>query len=150
MAPAITGVLETCLYVGDMPRARRFYEGVLGLESIYKEERLTVYDTGPASVLILFLSGGTTEPVTLGAGTIPPHDGNGPLHFALAIPADSLEDWRRHLAQAGVLLEGEVQWNAGGTSLYFRDPDEHLVELATPGLWRNYPATSAIGTPAQP
>jgi hypothetical protein len=26
----------------------------------------------------------------------------------------------------------------GGTSLYFRDPDDHFVELATPGLWSIY------------
>ena len=26
----------------------------------------------------------------------------------------------------------------GGESLYFRDPDGHLLELVTPGLWPNY------------
>ncbi|MDQ3753396.1 MAG: glyoxalase, partial [Acidobacteriota bacterium] len=30
------------------------------------------------------------------------------------------------------------KWNRGGTSLYFRDPDNHLLELATPGLWAIY------------
>jgi len=27
---------------------------------------------------------------------------------------------------------------ARGGCVYFRDPEENLVELATPGLWRNY------------
>jgi catechol 2,3-dioxygenase-like lactoylglutathione lyase family enzyme len=31
-----------------------------------------------------------------------------------------------------------MEWPRGGTSLYFRDPDGHLVELATPGLWSIY------------
>ncbi len=26
----------------------------------------------------------------------------------------------------------------GGTSLYFRDPDGHLLELVTPGIWSIY------------
>jgi catechol 2,3-dioxygenase-like lactoylglutathione lyase family enzyme len=38
----------------------------------------------------------------------------------------------------GVSIEGEMEWPRGGTSLYFRDPDGHLVELATPGLWSIY------------
>jgi catechol 2,3-dioxygenase-like lactoylglutathione lyase family enzyme len=37
-----------------------------------------------------------------------------------------------------VSIEGEMKWPRGGTSLYFRDPDGHLVELATPGLWSIY------------
>jgi catechol 2,3-dioxygenase-like lactoylglutathione lyase family enzyme len=31
-----------------------------------------------------------------------------------------------------------VQWEGGGTSLYFRDPDGRSVELATPGIWPTY------------
>jgi catechol 2,3-dioxygenase-like lactoylglutathione lyase family enzyme len=69
---------------------------------------------------------------------IPPHDGQGPLHMALAIPEQSLAAWETALATAGVAIESTVHWPRGSVSLYFRDPDGHLIELATPGLWDNY------------
>ncbi|MFK8251625.1 VOC family protein [Ancylobacter terrae] len=137
-APPISGVLETGLYVDDLGRARAFYEGVLGLKAMVADARFVGYDAGPASVLLLFTRGATLAPVAMPGGTIPPHDGHGPLHFALAIPAGSLAAWLDHLAAKGVAIEGRVDWKGGGTSLYFRDPDGHLVELATPGLWKNY------------
>ena len=76
--------------------------------------------------------------MTLPGGSIPPHDGSGPMHFAFAIAADSLAAWRARLAEAGVEIESEMVWPRGAVSLYFREPDGHLVELATPGLWANY------------
>lgn len=137
-APPIAGVLETGLYVDDVERARGFYEGVLGLTPMVADARLCAYDAGPASVLLLFKRGGTLEPVVLPGGAIPPHDGHGPLHYALAIPPGSDKAWAAHLAAHGVEIEGRVTWKAGGVSLYVRDPDGHLLELATPGLWKNY------------
>jgi catechol 2,3-dioxygenase-like lactoylglutathione lyase family enzyme len=89
-------------------------------------------------VLLLFLKGSTTTTAVLPGGTIPPHDGNGRLHLAFAISGDDLDAWRKCLQSHGVSIEGEVKWPRGGTSLYFRDPDGHLVELATPGLWSTY------------
>ncbi|MCJ8143251.1 VOC family protein [Ancylobacter sp. A5.8] len=137
-APPISGVVETGLYVDDLPRARAFYEDVLGLKPMIADDRIAAYNAGPGSVLLLFLRGATLEPVTMAEGTIPPHDGHGPLHYALAIPAEALEAWVAHLGATGVEIEGRVDWRGGGVSLYFRDPDGHLVELATPGLWPNY------------
>lgn len=137
-APGLTGVLETAVYVDDMARARAFYEGVIGLSPMVADDRIAAYPIGPASVFLLFLRGATVEPVDLPGGAIPPHDGAGPLHFAFAIAAETVEPWRRHLADAGVAIESEVAWPRGGTSLYVRDPDGHLVELASPGLWENY------------
>lgn len=137
-APPLLGVVETGLYVDDLPRARAFYEGVLGLAPMVADARFCAYAAGPASVLLLFLRGETRAPVTLPGGTIPPHDGQGPLHYALGIPSEALPAWEAHLVQAGVALEGRVNWPKGGVSLYLRDPDGHLVELATPGLWPNY------------
>ncbi|MDR6954314.1 catechol 2,3-dioxygenase-like lactoylglutathione lyase family enzyme [Ancylobacter sp. 3268] len=136
--PPISGVLETGLYVDDLPRARAFYEEILGLSPMVADARFCAYNAGPASVLLLFLRGATLEPVHMAEGTIPPHDGHGPLHYALAIPAAALELWIAHLAAQRVVIEGRVDWKGGGVSLYLRDPDGHLVELATPGLWPNY------------
>lgn len=33
---------------------------------------------------------------------------------------------------------GATHMGRGGCSVYFRDPDGHLLELATPGVWINY------------
>lgn len=137
-APPISGVVETGLYVDDIARARAFYEEVLGLEPMVVDERFCAYGVGPASVLLLFRRGYTRQPVALPGGTIPPHDGEGNSHFALAIPGSTLDAWTAHLKRVEVVLESRVDWPKGGTSLYFRDPDGHLVELATPGLWTNY------------
>ena len=71
-------------------------------------------------------------------GTIPPHDGHGPLHIAFAIEAGELPAWEARLDERGVAIEGRTDWSRGGHSIYFRDPDGHLLELATPGLWAVY------------
>ena len=72
-------------------------------------------------------------------GTLSPHDGHGPVHLAFAIRREELADWERHLAAQGVAIESRVEWGTGGgTSLYFRDPDDHSVEIATPGVWATY------------
>ena len=136
--PKLDGVLETALYTHDMARSKAFYEGVLDLEPIFSDNRLTAYGVAPRSVLLIFRSGTTAETVTMPGGTIPGHDGSGTLHVAFAIAKDALADWEKHLAMRGVAIEGATDWTRGGRSIYFRDPDGHLLELATPGLWSVY------------
>ncbi|MDN3557670.1 VOC family protein [Halomonas maura] len=138
--PSLNGVLETALYVKDMPRARVFFEGVMGLTPFTADHRFTAYDAGGGSVLLVFLHGETLETVVLPdeMGTIPPHDGQGRVHMAFAITAQQLPAWEAQLADHGVEIEGRTHWPRGGESLYFRDPDGHLLELATPGVWPNY------------
>lgn len=137
-APALKGVLETALYVDDLEAAARFYEEALELRALTKDGRFRAYDVGGRNVLLLFQRGATLETVNLPGGTIPPHDGHGPLHIAFAIDAADLEPWERRLAARGIAIEGRTSWPAGGQSVYFRDPDGHLLELATPGLWKIY------------
>jgi catechol 2,3-dioxygenase-like lactoylglutathione lyase family enzyme len=74
----------------------------------------------------------------LAGGEIPPHEGAGRLHLALAIAKEELAAREARLAEFGVAIGARMTWPRGGTSLYFRDPDANLVELATPGLWSNF------------
>ncbi|ACA17700.1 Glyoxalase/bleomycin resistance protein/dioxygenase [Methylobacterium sp. 4-46] len=136
--PEVAGVLETVLYVDDLERAAAFWGGPMGLPCIHSDHRMRAFDVAGRGVLLLFPRGGSLHPIETPGGTIPPHDGQGPLHLALAIPAEALGAWEAHLAEAGIAVEGRTHWPRGGTSLYFRDPDGHLVELATPGLWKGY------------
>ena len=137
-APKLDRVIETCLYVDDLDRAAAFYENVLGLSAMIGDGRFRAYDVGGKSVLLLFLRGATLTTVRMPGGTIPPHDGHGPLHLAFAVPTEDLARWETRLAEHGVEIEGRTRWSAGGESIYIRDPDRHLVELATPGLWAIY------------
>jgi catechol 2,3-dioxygenase-like lactoylglutathione lyase family enzyme len=138
--PALTidGVLETALYVDDLARARAFYAGALGLQPLYEDQRMCAFAAGSRSVLLLFPRGGSLQTVVMPGGTIPPHDGHGPLHVAFAVPAEQLSGWEARLQAQGIAVEGRTNWRRGGRSIYFRDPDGHLLELATPGLWAIY------------
>lgn len=134
--PKVTRVLETALYVDDLERSAAFWTG-LGLARLLDTDRLVALDAGGGTVLLLFRRGASLEGDSVEGG-IPPHDGSGPVHLALAVEEDELGAWREHLAGRGIDVESEQSWERGGTSLYFRDPDGHLVELATPGLWEVY------------
>ena len=136
--PNLIGMLETVLYVDTFERACPFYEQVLGLNSVYRDARLRAYDVGGRGLLLLFLRGHSLETVKLPGGSIPPHDGNGPVHIAFSIARDQLAAWEAQLGDCGVCIEGRTTWPRGGESIYFRDPDGHLLELATPGLWPGY------------
>ena len=137
-APPLTGVLETALYVAEIAPARAFYERVLGLSPLFADARLCAFGVGGRNVLLLFQKGSTLETVQMPGGTLPPHDGGGPVHFAFGVEKDSLPRWKAHLAAQGIAIEGRTAWPRGGHSLYFRDPDGHLVELVTPGVWAIY------------
>jgi catechol 2,3-dioxygenase-like lactoylglutathione lyase family enzyme len=136
--PKLNGILETAIHTEDMARSRAFYENVLGLAPIYIDDRLSAYAVGGRDVLLVFRKGATTQTVTLPSGIIPGLGGDGALHVAFAIAKGELERWEAHLASYKVAIEGRNNWERGGRSIYFRDPDGHLLEPATPGLWSVY------------
>jgi catechol 2,3-dioxygenase-like lactoylglutathione lyase family enzyme len=136
--PRVTQLLETALYCDNLARAADFYRRIFGFGTLVENPRIVALDVVGRDVLLLFKRGATLEPLESPKGTVPPHDGSGPTHFAFGIERGDLDDWARRLSELGIAIESRVDWNLGGVSLYFRDPEGHSVELATRGTWTTY------------
>jgi catechol 2,3-dioxygenase-like lactoylglutathione lyase family enzyme len=132
MSPKSQGLLESSLYVSDVARSAEFYRRIFGFQVISDfGERGCALKASERQVLLLFKKGASQA-------IRPPHDGDGELHLAFAITTGELAVWEHWLAENGIVVEEKRRWELGGHSLYFRDPDRHLVELATPGIWSIY------------
>ncbi len=132
MPPKSEGILESSLYITDVAASAQFYEKIFGFQAISDfGERGCAMQAGPRHVLLLFKKGGSRSHPT-------PHDGDGELHIAFAISASELPAWEGWLAENGIQVEEKRAWELGGESIYFRDPDRHLLEIVTPGVWSIY------------
>jgi catechol 2,3-dioxygenase-like lactoylglutathione lyase family enzyme len=133
MPPLVNGILETSLYVESAARSAEFYRRVFGFElletgePVNDEARLCPMRAGDRSVLLLFKKGATADTNASGA-----------IHVAFGIARSDLAAWEKWLNEQGISIESRKTWKYGGESLYFRDPDGHLLEVATPGVWRIY------------
>jgi catechol 2,3-dioxygenase-like lactoylglutathione lyase family enzyme len=124
-------VLETCLYVDDLPRAEQFYRDVMGLTLDSPQDGRHVFFRCGRQMVLLFNPLASRE----SSENFPPHGSFGPGHIAFAVRDSELPVWTQRLAQHGVTIEKTIDWPGGGHSLYFRDPAGNLLELATPNIW---------------
>jgi catechol 2,3-dioxygenase-like lactoylglutathione lyase family enzyme len=131
-------VLETSLYVEDLDTSEKFYRDLFGWQTMLADERMRALNINDINVLLFFKRGGTTEGEEVPGGFIPPHDATGQTHLCFAIEKDDLKEYQRVLDEHHVEIISTVFPPRGGTSLYFRDPDGHLIELATRGIWEIY------------
>ena len=131
--PNVTGILETSLYFDDLDRAVRFYEELFGFPVMVEDGRIRAMRVAEGQVLLLFKRGASVS-----ADQFPTHDGSGALHLAFSIAEHELPAWEKKLAEMRIGIEERKHWPRGGWSLYFRDPENHLLELVTPGCWPNY------------
>jgi catechol 2,3-dioxygenase-like lactoylglutathione lyase family enzyme len=132
MPPRSDGLLESSLYVRDVAASARFYARIFGFSMVNDfGDRGCAMQAGERQVLLLFRKGGSL-------GIPSPHDGEGQLHLAFAIAPSELDRWEVWLKENGIAVEEKRAWELGGHSLYFRDPDGHLLEVATPGVWSIY------------
>lgn len=130
--PKIDRLLESALYVDDLERSATFYEAIFGFPRIHTGDRLIAMSVLGQSVLLLFKKGASAQlPVSA-------HDGHGQQHLAFAVSASEIEAWVGWLDEKGIRIEEDRVWERGGRSLYFRDPDQHLLEVASPGVWSIY------------
>ncbi|GAA6022566.1 hypothetical protein JCM11491_005601 [Sporobolomyces phaffii] len=146
--PKIKQVLELCLYARSLARSVEFYADVLDLgRPTFASDRLAVFPLGETT-LILFQRGETDQASTLpgDAGVIPGH-GVAPAldgvdlrtHFALAVDRrEDVDAWEARFEQRRVDVLGKVDWPSGGKSVYFKDVDGHVGEIASRGIWPHY------------
>lgn len=137
--PPIARVLETALYVGDLDVSETFYRQLFGFERLLRDERMCGLAVPGRQVLLLFRRGGSVEPSPTPFGLIPAHDAQGKQHLCFRIEHADVARWVEHLSARDVALESRLDWDKGATSLYFRDPDGHSLEVGTAGLWENDP-----------
>lgn len=128
--PKLTRILETALYVKNLPAAEKFYSNVLGLPLLGKRKSRHLFYWVGKDVLLLFYA-----PKTLKEKTAP-HGAKGPGHLAFEVSQKDYGLWKKYLAENRVKIVEEVIWKKPNfRSIYFRDPSGNLLEIATPGIW---------------
>ena len=134
-----SSIIETTLTVTDLERSIEFYNRVFQHPVMIEDEHFCAYNINGSQVLLLFLEGSNPQGSDIPTGGhIPAHGARGQSHVGFAVPADSLDEWRAHLHDLSITIESQFTWPRGGISVYFRDPDGHLLELLTPGVWPSY------------
>ncbi|KAI5478242.1 hypothetical protein MNV49_005307 [Pseudohyphozyma bogoriensis] len=151
--PKITQVLELCLYANHLPTSLAFYSNTLALgKPFLSTPRMCGFALG-STTLLLFQRGRTSddspyptpaserEPFVIPGHGVAPSQGDVKLktHFALAVEKkEEVEVWEEELRKKDVRVLGRVQWPKGGRSVYFEDPDGHVGEIVSRGIWPNY------------
>lgn len=128
----ITGIHHVTLIVRNLEATTAFYRDTLGLGLV--EQGVNEDDPsarqfwfgdreGHAGTLLSFMEYPQMAPVTPGPGA--------PHHLALIVDSsEELDAWRDYLRNRGVQTTDVFQ-RGRFRSLYLRDPDQHILELAT-------------------
>lgn len=145
---SILGLHHITLVSANAQRTVDFYTGTLGLRLV----KQTVNFDDPGSYHLYFgdETGSPGSAITFFEWPRAPkgHPGiGGTHHFALSTADyDALLKWKRRLTDLGVAVDGPFDRHYF-TSIYMRDPDGVIVEIATVGPgWTVDEAPDAIGT----
>ena len=128
----LLGLHHVTAVVADLERTTAFYRDVLGLTLVREARNDDDPDArhfwfgeadGAPGTLVSFMEYPALEPGRVGVGST--------HHFAFAVAsAAELDAWRDWLRSREVACT-DVFERGGLRSIYLRDPDGHIVELAT-------------------
>jgi catechol 2,3-dioxygenase-like lactoylglutathione lyase family enzyme len=129
----VRGLDHLAITVADVDRTLRFYERVLGAESLYED----LFVAGKIPIVIMQV-GASRLSIHPAAAPAEPHadapmPGSADICFRFDGPVSAAEEMLR---RAGVeIVLGPVDRPAAdgrpGQSVFFRDPDQNLLELLT-------------------
>jgi glyoxylase I family protein len=128
----IAGIHHITLLVADVERSMAFYRNVLGMRLVKQTvndddqgARHLIFgdEEGRPGTLITCLEYPDLDEGSVGRGST--------HHFALAVESEAeLAAWRDYLVSSGIPAT-EVMDRSDFKSVYVRDPDGHIVEIAT-------------------
>ncbi len=122
-------IKETCLYVHDLERVRRFYHEILELPVINYEPGKHIFFRLGGSVLLCFNPDDSRTKVTP-----PGHYGGGKQHVAFEV--SNYEEAKAQIKAKGIPIIDEVVWKSGVESFYFEDSEGNILEiLPDKGVW---------------
>ena len=128
----ITGLHHLTLLCADVERSASFYRDLLGMQLVER----TRNPDDPNAEHLLFGANGVAGGTMVTCMSYPELEegfvGRGSTHhFALGVESDDeLSAWRDYLHSRGVEVT-DVHDRGHFRSIYLRDPDGHLVEIAT-------------------
>lgn len=127
-------ILETALDATNLDEMEVFYTRLLSREPYQKEQGRFVFYKLEEAMFLLF----NPEATSRDNHGIPTHGTHGPGHACFRIEENEIEAWKERLTELGISLESEHWWPNNTTSLYFRDPAGHSIELAPWRIWNRY------------
>ena len=128
-------ILEAILYADDLDAAETFYSRLLDRSPFVKQEGRHVFYRLDSTMLLIFNPDASEHHHADDHLPIPCHGARGEGHVAFAVGQRELDHWRRRLAELEITIEQRIDWPHGASSIYFRDPANNSIELATPSLW---------------
>jgi catechol 2,3-dioxygenase-like lactoylglutathione lyase family enzyme len=124
----LNGLDHFALNVKDMKRAENFYTQVLGFPVIHRTETnagLKHIEVDAGNVAIALFESPDLDLKT--AHKTMTDDGY--LHFAFGSSYDQFDATMQALKKDGVIMDGEPRDWGKSVSVYFRDPDDHQLEI---------------------
>ena len=126
----IVAIDHIVLSVADVERSLAFYSETLGLPA----ERVEAWRRGELRFPSVRVNEATIIDLVKAADRAP-EDALNLAHFCLVTDAEDLGAVQRELEAAGIVIERGPGMRSGARgnalSLYFRDPDNNLIELRT-------------------
>ena len=124
----LKGLDHFALNVKDMKRAEEFYTNILGFTVIRRSETqagLKHFEIDAVNVVIALFESPDLDLKKA-------HDTmteEGYLHFAFGASYKQFDSILENLKQKGVIMDGEPRDWGKSVSVYFRDPDDHQLEI---------------------
>jgi glyoxylase I family protein len=128
----LLGLHHVTVIVADLDRTTAFYRDMLGLALVREGVNDDDPDArhfwfgdahGTAGTLMSFMEYAEMEPAKVGVGSV--------HHVALSVASrEELDAWPDYLRSRGVDCT-DVFERGGLRSIYLRDPDQNIIEIAT-------------------